>query len=209
MRVLPIHSPSPSSPVVHCAIRCGPDEACTSFNINMETRSCELVVITETCDKIGSAEQFNHFIKVTIPACACYLSTKQLDAVTDLKPLTSQLNGCPWMKIVCISFHILLKYLPMCPINYKLPLVSIMTWRQTGGKSLSESMMVQFTASLCVISSLTRAFKRSHTIKVYQKMNDARWIYIWNMYLYMYMYIFLCLLDFKPHKSEAERAYRA
>ena len=43
---------------------------------------------------------------------------------------------------VWISFNISLKFVPWGPINDFPALVEIMTWRQTGGKPLSETMMV-------------------------------------------------------------------
>ena len=44
-----------------------------------------------------------------------------------------------------IPMQIVLKFVPMSPINNKAALVQVMAWRRTGDKPLPEPMMTQFT----------------------------------------------------------------
>ena len=47
----------------------------------------------------------------------------------------------------CILIRISLNFVPGGPIDNKLALVQVMTWRRTGHKPLSEPMLTQFIAA--------------------------------------------------------------
>ena len=49
-----------------------------------------------------------------------------------------------------ISIKISLQFVPMGPINIILALVQIMAWRRSGGKPLSEPMIVSLLTHICV-----------------------------------------------------------
>ena len=53
-------------------------------------------------------------------------------------------------KNVWISIRILLKFGPKCPIDNIPALVQIMTWRQSGDRSLWKPMMVRLLTHICV-----------------------------------------------------------
>ena len=48
---------------------------------------------------------------------------------------------------VRIAIKISLKFVPKGPIDNKSALVQIMAWRQTGGKTLPEPMLTQFSGA--------------------------------------------------------------
>ena len=52
-------------------------------------------------------------------------------------------NESVWISITACTIS--LKFIPKGPIDYKLALVQVVAWHQTGEKPLPESMLTQFT----------------------------------------------------------------
>ena len=52
-------------------------------------------------------------------------------------------NESVWISIITCTIS--LKFIPKGPIDYKLALVQVVAWHQTGEKPLPESMLTQFT----------------------------------------------------------------
>ena len=52
-------------------------------------------------------------------------------------------NESVWISITTCTIS--LEFIPKGPIDYKLALVQVVAWHQTGEKPLPESMMTQFT----------------------------------------------------------------
>ena len=55
-----------------------------------------------------------------------------------------------WIKSICISIDILLKFVPKGPINHIPALVQIMAWCWPGDKPLFKPMMVRLQTHMCV-----------------------------------------------------------
>ena len=85
------------------------------------------------------------------------LSTIRAKAVNTLRPsqdgrhFPDDVYKCIFLdENVRISIKISLKLVPKVPINNNPALVQIVAWRRSGGKPLSEPMMVSLLAHICV-----------------------------------------------------------
>ena len=114
--------------------------------LSLDTK-CELIYVG-----LSYEGRFHLCIELVKNYCqqAAYLHS-HIEAETKWMPFSRRLFQmhfceCIW---ILISIKILLKFVPMLPVNNIPALVRIMAWRQPGDKPLSKPMMDSFMTHIC------------------------------------------------------------